>query len=480
MSAETAIVSKEKTKAEESTDHDPKATVPEKTTPTEIVTLPLTEQETLERFNRTQHLKHRLLDPKTDMILIAGKPYIKKSGWRKLQFAFNLTDEIIHEEKEEKENKKTIWRMWVRVRAPNGREVIGVASASSDEKKFNHPDHDPYALCHTRAKNRAISDILGLGEVSAEEMLSDVPEVSAEVEKAELTQVPTVQPVNDTKLGQQVTTPNRDIPVEGATPSAGKGQTAPVMSQPETPTSNSQPEPNSLAAFTDERLASELEKQQWRLNSNGNGWNLRWDSLSPQLVRAKLATKFSELKNSKYVKVGGYSYKRYQSEWDQTEWLSRYAVNPPGPTRPAKIIAQTGTPVSSNSSKKTLRVPLANDFLPEDNKPTGLTQLPLVRGLEDYGMLNQLDDEIAIVPKIRVNPDTGYFHWFLEGSAEKSGIVKPICDKYNLHYELSLDENKLVKAIVITGGQLDYQHVKQLADGAARTFQILLEDAKAK
>ena len=193
MSAETAIVSKEKTKAEESTEHDPKAIVPGKTTPTEIVTLPLTEQETLERFNRTQHLKHRLLDPKTDMILIAGKPYIKKSGWRKLQFAFNLNDEIIREEKEEK-GSKTIWRMWVRVRAPNGREVMGVASASSDEKKFSHPDHDPYALCHTRSKNRAISDILGLGEVSAEEMLSEVPGASEEVEKAESTQVPTVQP----------------------------------------------------------------------------------------------------------------------------------------------------------------------------------------------------------------------------------------------------------------------------------------------
>ena len=162
MSAETAIVNKEKTKTEESTDHDPKATVLEKTTPTEIVTLPLTEQETLERFNRTQHLKRSLLDPKTDMILIAGKPYIKKSGWRKLQFAFNLTDSLIQVEKEDEESngkRKRIWRMWVQIRAPNGRQVIGVASASSDEKKFSHADHDPYALCHTRAKNRAIGSV---------------------------------------------------------------------------------------------------------------------------------------------------------------------------------------------------------------------------------------------------------------------------------------------------------------------------------
>src|SRR5208337_5081409 len=99
-------------------------------------------------------------------------------------FAFNLTDSLIQVEKEDEESngkRKRTWRMWVQVRAPNGREVIGVASASSDEKKFSHPDHDPYALCHTRAKNRAISDILGLGEVSAEEILSEVPGGSEDV-----------------------------------------------------------------------------------------------------------------------------------------------------------------------------------------------------------------------------------------------------------------------------------------------------------
>src|SRR5208337_3595868 len=106
------------------------------------------------------------------------------------------------------------------------------------------------------AKNRAISDILGLGEVSAEEMLSEVPGGSENVEKAESTQLPTVEPANDVKSGQQVTTPNRAIPAEGTTPSADKGQTAPAISQPETPTSNSQPKPNSLASISDEKLAS--------------------------------------------------------------------------------------------------------------------------------------------------------------------------------------------------------------------------------
>src|SRR5208337_5023022 len=146
------------------------------------------------------------------------------------------------------------------------------------------------------AKNRAISDILGLGEVSAEEMLSEVPGGSEEVEKAESTQLPTVEPANDVKSGQQVTTPNRAIP-EGTTPSADKGQTAPAISQPETPTSNSQPEPNSLASISDEKLASELTALPWRQNSKGKGWNIRWDNV-PLLYRQKLAQKFVELVGS--------------------------------------------------------------------------------------------------------------------------------------------------------------------------------------
>jgi hypothetical protein len=49
--------------------------------------------------------------------------------------------------------------------------VVAVGCASTKERKFVHEAHDPYALAATRSKNRAISDIIGLGEVSAEEVL---------------------------------------------------------------------------------------------------------------------------------------------------------------------------------------------------------------------------------------------------------------------------------------------------------------------
>jgi hypothetical protein len=135
-----------------------------------IVVPPLEPDQIVEHFRKIQELKKRIIDPKTDTIRIGGKDYVLKSGWRKLAFAFNLTDEILREEKDVNQDGETTWRMWVKVTAPNGRTAIGVAACSSGERDFAHDEHDPYALCHTRAKNRAISDILGLGEVSAEEM----------------------------------------------------------------------------------------------------------------------------------------------------------------------------------------------------------------------------------------------------------------------------------------------------------------------
>jgi hypothetical protein len=55
---------------------------------------------------------------------------------------------------------------------PTGRSSVGVAIASwSEKKEWAHVEHDVFALCHTRAKNRAIADLVGGGEVSAEELI---------------------------------------------------------------------------------------------------------------------------------------------------------------------------------------------------------------------------------------------------------------------------------------------------------------------
>lgn len=118
-----------------------------------------------------QNLKASLLDKNTDIATIKNKPFIKRSGWRKMGLAFNLSDEIVKYEREVLDDGFTC-RIWVRVWAPNGRSVVGIGACSSDERDFAHLEHDVYATAHTRAKNRALSDMIGSGEVSWEELRS--------------------------------------------------------------------------------------------------------------------------------------------------------------------------------------------------------------------------------------------------------------------------------------------------------------------
>ena len=114
-------------------------------------------------------LKQKLLD-EHDYQLIAGKRFIKKSGFRKLSVVFNLSDEIVEHEKIVREDETFYWRIVTMVTAPNGRTSVGVAICDSRERNFAHAEHDVYSTCHTRAKNRAISDMVAGGVVSAEEM----------------------------------------------------------------------------------------------------------------------------------------------------------------------------------------------------------------------------------------------------------------------------------------------------------------------
>lgn len=116
-----------------------------------------------------QRMKASLLDRDQDIATIQGQPYVKRSGWRKFALAFNLSDEIVREVKDVIGNNFT-WRIWVRAWAPNGRSVVGIGACSSEERSFAHLQHDVYATAHTRAKNRALSDLIGSGEVSWEEI----------------------------------------------------------------------------------------------------------------------------------------------------------------------------------------------------------------------------------------------------------------------------------------------------------------------
>ena len=118
----------------------------------------------------------------------------KKSAWRKLARAFNISDEPITKEIIRDENHQIISAYFeVKAILPNGRSGFGVGDCSifdkiksSDtelpsnfelRKRFTNAEHDVIATAHTRAKSRAIADLIGAGEVSAEELegLSNKP-----------------------------------------------------------------------------------------------------------------------------------------------------------------------------------------------------------------------------------------------------------------------------------------------------------------
>ena len=122
-------------------------------------------------------------------VKIKGKEtaFKKKSAWRKIATAFNISDEVIEKEIIRDDNYQIISAtFYVKATAPNGRSGIGTASCSifdkisakdTDQpsnfelrKRFNNAENDVISTAHTRAKSRAISDLVGMGEVSAEEM----------------------------------------------------------------------------------------------------------------------------------------------------------------------------------------------------------------------------------------------------------------------------------------------------------------------
>ncbi len=139
-----------------------------------------------------------------DYQTVAEKQFRKKSGWRKLAVAYNVSCQVLDEEFSY-DDRGRIARAKYRIRAtaPNGRFMDGVGLCAVWEKccdpatcklrthwedsgrptghvhckpdcdgrhAFTKPDHDVPATAMTRATNRACSDLFGLGEVSAEEV----------------------------------------------------------------------------------------------------------------------------------------------------------------------------------------------------------------------------------------------------------------------------------------------------------------------
>ena len=143
----------------------------------ELVNRPLTQTQVLKLAREYKETKAELVKMMPEAICyIKEKPYLRKSGIRWLATHAGISTKILNHEKERhgKDSDKLTWRFWVVATAPNGRQMEAVGACCSDEKKKDQwhgkLENDCMAIAQTRATNRAVLDLLGGGDVSADEI----------------------------------------------------------------------------------------------------------------------------------------------------------------------------------------------------------------------------------------------------------------------------------------------------------------------
>ncbi len=155
---------------------------------THEVIRPLDTSQVLESMRAHQELLRQILDPSDWQGTPDAKgSFVKKSGWRKVALSYNLSMGRVGEEVERDEDGSPLratYTAWAE--APNGRRVEATGHCAESESRFTKQsgrqklENDMRATAETRAKNRAISDLIGMGKVSAEEVdagaAADVPE----------------------------------------------------------------------------------------------------------------------------------------------------------------------------------------------------------------------------------------------------------------------------------------------------------------
>ena len=139
---------------------------------------PLDADELVQSFRDYQAMLPRLLT--SDDYQGAGhKRFVTKSGWRKIATAFDLDVTLVsvHVDRDG-DGRPVCARAVARAAAPSGRVMDGDGYCSIDEERFQDPrgrqklEHDLPSTATTRARNRAIADLVGMGAVSAEEAIA--------------------------------------------------------------------------------------------------------------------------------------------------------------------------------------------------------------------------------------------------------------------------------------------------------------------
>lgn len=101
-----------------------------------------------------------------------GRTFKKKSAWRKLARYFNISVEVARVEREVMADGHFLATVTARAVAPWGQRYEEIGACCSDEATGKRviTVADAIATASTRAQNRAISNLIAMGEVSAEEM----------------------------------------------------------------------------------------------------------------------------------------------------------------------------------------------------------------------------------------------------------------------------------------------------------------------
>lgn len=137
---------------------------------TQAIVTPAEVDAVLDMIKSFENFKSKVLTD-NDFATIQGKPFVMKSGWSKYSLVCMVSTEVREERVEERNGHRIYHFTYRAIHGPSERYAEAVGSASEAERKdWNHPEHDVRTLAQTRACNRAISNLVGGGEISAEEM----------------------------------------------------------------------------------------------------------------------------------------------------------------------------------------------------------------------------------------------------------------------------------------------------------------------
>lgn len=115
------------------------------------------------------------------LMTLDGRPFRKKGYWRAVSVAFNLSVEPVTDARSERSvigtlddgSENYVYTVSYQARTPSGRTATGDGTCAAAEKqkgRMKATEHNVRSHAHTRAFNRAVSNLVGFGEVSAEEI----------------------------------------------------------------------------------------------------------------------------------------------------------------------------------------------------------------------------------------------------------------------------------------------------------------------